>query len=197
VAFTTDAAGAQLRDSSGSVVARLTPGGHPTAGPDISSQLAEPPVLTDDLRARFRAAPPLPAGLKPATPAQLLGRWGSADYPKRSGFVELAPDGSWKGSDGANAAGGRWSADSAGQLVSVSGIQTLMGCGPPDACVNVSGWFGAAARAGFDGSVLVLVDADGKMTGRLVHAAAPSPPNVPPGSPPPSGSVPAVASATP
>jgi len=196
VAFTTDAAGAELLDSSGSVVARLKPGGSPTAGPDIASQLAQPPVLTGDLRARFRSAPPLPAGLTPATPSQLVGRWGSADYPKRSGFVELAPDGSWTGSDGANAARGRWSADSAGELVSVSGAQTLVGCGPPDACVDVSGWFSAAVRAGFDGRVLVLFDADGKVTGRLAHAVAPSAPHVPPGSPAPSGSLAGVASAT-
>lgn len=195
VAFTTDAAGVQLLDASGSVVARLKPGGHPTAGHDIASQLAEPPVLTDDLRARFRSAPALPPGLKPATWAQLLGRWGSADYPKRNGFVELLPDGSWKGSDGVNAEGGRWSADSAGDLLSVAGAEAGVGC-MPDMCVDVGGWFVSAARAGFDGSVLVLFNAEGKVTGRLVHAAAPTPTGPPPGSPTPSGAPRGVASAT-
>jgi hypothetical protein len=119
--YKTDGARVELLDSTGSVVATLTPGGHPTAGPDIAAQFAEPPAVTAELRARLRPAAPLPAGIVVAKPAQLVGRWGSAEHPERDGFVELSPDASWKGSDGANAQGGRWSADAAGDLVAVAG----------------------------------------------------------------------------
>jgi len=184
-AFRADASGAQLLDPAGAVVARLMPGGHPTAGPDVAAALASPPAVTDELRARFGPAPSLPAGLTAATPDRLLGRWGAADTPQLRGFVELAADGSWTGSDGANAQHGRWAADSSGNLVAVSGAQTLIGC-MPNSCVDAGNWFVTASRAAFDGTTLVLIDTAGKVTGRLAHAVAPTP--VPPVSPPPAGS---------
>jgi hypothetical protein len=175
VAFTTDSIGAQLRDATGAVVATLLPGGHPTAGPNLLPALAQPPTVTDDLRARLRAAAPLPAGLVGATPAQVLGHWVSAADPSARGFADLSPDGSWTGSDGANGQGGRWAAAADGKLVVVAGPQTAASCGPPG-CADVGDWFVSASRAAFDGATLVLLDADGKVTGRAVHATSASVP---------------------
>jgi hypothetical protein len=180
VAFKADAAGAQLLDATGAVVARLLPGGHPTAGPDISADLAQAPTVTDGLRSRLWAAAALPAGLVAARPGQLAGRWMPAATPTPRGFAELAADGSWTGSDGANAQRGRWAAAAGGELVVVAGAQTAIGC-LPDACADVGGWFVAAARAAFDGPTLVLLDADAKVTGRLTRA--PTPPSSAPVSP--------------
>ncbi|HEY0869311.1 MAG TPA: hypothetical protein VGD55_02840 [Acidothermaceae bacterium] len=172
VGFKADAAREQLLDATGAVVATLRPGGQPTAGPDISADLTKPPTVTDSLRARLRGGQPLPAGLVAARPAELVGRWVWDARPIPRGFAQLAFDGSWTGSDGANGQGGRWSAALDGELVVVAGAQTLAGCGDPAACADVGGSFGSAARAAFDGSTLVLLDADGKVTGRLVRAPA-------------------------
>ena len=182
VSFKADAAGAQLLDATGAVVATLHPGGHPTAGPDVAAELAQQPTLTDNLRARLRAAAPLPAGLVAARPDQLVGRWISTATPTLRGFAELAPDGSWKGSDGANNQGGRWSAAPDGELVMASGAQTTMGC-VAGACADVASWFWAASRAAFDGPTLVLLDADGKETGRAIRTPTATPETTPPSSP--------------
>ncbi len=172
VGFKADASGEQLVDANGAVVATLRAGGQPTAGPDMSADLTKPPTVTDSLRARLRGGLPLPAGVVAAHPDQLIGRWVWDATPTPRGFAQLAADGSWTGSDGANGQGGRWSAAPDGELVVVAGAQTLVGCGDPAACADVGGSFGSAARAAFDGSTLVLLDADGKVTGRLVRGAA-------------------------
>jgi hypothetical protein len=172
VSFKADAGGAELLDASGAVVAMLRPGGYPTPGPDIAAELAQQPPLTDALRARMRVAVPLPAGLVAARPDQLIGRWASPAKPTLRGFAELTADGFWKGSDGANDQGGRWSAAPDGELVMAAGASTAMGCAP-DTCADVASWFWTASRAAFDGSTLVLLDADGKETGRAVRTATP------------------------
>jgi hypothetical protein len=172
-AFKAGGTSVELLDANGAVVARLTPGAHPTAGPDMASELAAPPTVSADLTQRMRAAAPLPAGLTPATSARLVGRWISADHPDRRGFVDLRADGSWRGSDGANDQGGGWTAGPGGSLVAVAGAQTLVGCA--GGCVNIGAWLSEAAHAGFDGSTLVLVDADGSVLGRLAHGPATSP----------------------
>jgi hypothetical protein len=51
-------------------------------------------------------------------------------------------------------------------LLTVAGPTTAMGCDG----AQVGSWIASAARAGFDGDVLVLVDADGHETGRLRRA---------------------------
>jgi len=168
VAFRIDGTGAVLLNSSGAVVGTLRPGGHPTAGPNLLASLADPPTVTDQLRARLTPAAALPAGLVPARPSQLIGYWVSAANPNLRGDADLAADGSWQGTDGANDAGGRWSAAPDGELVVTAGASTAMGCAP-EACAAVNNWFVEASRAAFDGSTLVLLDASGKETGRAVH----------------------------
>jgi hypothetical protein len=168
VAFRLDGASAVLLDSSGAVAATLRPGGHPTPGPNLLPSLADPPTVSDQLRARLAAPAPLPAGLVAARPSQLIGYWVSAANPQLRGDADLASDGSWKGTDGANGNGGRWSAAPDGELVVSAGPSTLVGCSPGQ-CVDVDDWFVQASRAAFDGSTLVLLDASGKETGRAVR----------------------------
>lgn len=170
VAFRPDGAGALLLDSSGAVAATLRPGGHPTAGSNLLPSLADPPTVTDQLRMRLAPAAALPAGLVAARPSQLVGYWVSAASPILRGYAELAADGWWQGSDGANGDGGRWSAAPDGELVVSAGPSTAVGCGPTK-CAAVDFWFSQASRAAFDGSTLVLLDASGKETGRAVRGA--------------------------
>ncbi len=162
--------GVALLDSSGAVIARLSPGGHPTPRPDIASQLAEPPALTDALRNRLSVvAAPLPAGLVAATPQQLLGRWvpeGASSSAKP--YADFKADSSWLGSDGCNGQGGRWTVAPDGSWLAVAGAQTAMAC---TGMVNVGGWLTKATRAAFDGSTLVLLDNSDTVVGRLVRAS--------------------------
>jgi len=168
VAFRLDGTGAVLLDASGAVAATLRPGGHPTAGPNLLPSLADPPTVGDQLRASLAPTAPLPPGLAAARPSQLIGYWVSAANPNLRGDADLAADGSWQGTDGANDAGGRWSAAPDGELVVTAGPSTAMGCAP-EACADVNDWFVQASRAAFDGSTLVLLDASGKETGRAVR----------------------------
>ncbi len=79
-------------------------------------------------------------------------------------FVELAEDGTYTGSDGANGTSGKWSSGPAGTLEVTVGPSTRM-AGPD--MVPVPTWFTNATRARFDGEVLVLLDADDAEVARL------------------------------
>ncbi|SCE84771.1 hypothetical protein GA0070607_2308 [Micromonospora coriariae] len=156
-----------LLDDQGGHVARLLPGAKPTPRPNL---LPSPsvPVVTDEVRRAFAPAAALPAALTPARRDALLGRWVPVDARPgrfRSGgpYVELLDDGTWRGSDGCNGDGGRWVAGPAGDFLATSGPTTAMGC----ANVLVGVWLSKAWRAGLDGEVLVLLDAQGGETGRL------------------------------
>ncbi|MDG4830511.1 META domain-containing protein [Solwaraspora sp. WMMD1047] len=156
-----------LLNVQGDVLARLAPGGKPEPAPDILPEQAEPPVVTDEVRRAFAPPAPLPADLTPLpAPEALLGRWVPATGPTGApdpAFVELTADGSWRGSDGCNALGGRWVAASGGPLLATSGASTLVGCDN----VPIAQWLSEASQAGLDGDVLVLVDAKGTELGRL------------------------------
>lgn len=139
-------------------------------GPDIAESEAEPPVVTHQLRREFAPAAPVPAALRPAEPAQLVGRWVPADgagaTAPRPPFAELLGEGRWRGSDGCNGQGGRWIGGAGGSLLAVAGPQTLIGCVGAD----VGGRLSTASRAGFDGELLVLLDTAGKEVARLKPA---------------------------
>ncbi|MBQ0901624.1 hypothetical protein [Micromonospora sp. U21] len=157
-----------LLDVQGGHVARLLPGAKPTPGPNLLPSPAELPVVTDEVRRAFAPAAALPEALTPASRDTLLGRWVPVDARPgrfRSGgpYVELRDDGGWRGSDGCNGEGGRWVAGPAGDFLATSGPTTLMGCDN----VSVGVWLSKAWRAGLDGEVLVLLDAQGGETGRL------------------------------
>ena len=156
-----------LVDRAGRTLARLVPGGRPKVDADTAKSEGEPPVVTDELRRLLGPAAPLPAGLRPASAAELAGRWVPAEGPGSRAptrpYAELKADGSWSGSDGCNGQGGRWVAGAAGAFLAVAGAQTLIGCEG----ANMAGWLSDAARAGFAGEQLVLLDRSGKEIARL------------------------------
>lgn len=152
-----------LLDQDGKTVARLLPGGKPKAVDGVDPSEAEPPVVTDDDRASLEAAvAPLPAGLTAADRASLAGRW----VPASGGtapFVEFNGDGTWRGSDGCNGNGGRWTSGAGGTLLATTGPSTLIACdGAP-----VPEWLASTVRAGVGDGQLVLVDTTGAEMGRL------------------------------
>jgi hypothetical protein len=168
-AFDLRASGPRLLDADGTVVARLAPGGRPTAGPDVLASLADPPTVTAADRRSFPEPAPVPSGLLPADRTSVVGRWlPPADNVQRpeQPMLELRTDGTWTSSDGCNSSGGRWTVGDGGRVLATAGFSTLVGC----TNVNVSGDLYDAARAAFDGTALVLLDSTGAETGRLVKA---------------------------
>ncbi len=169
-----DGDGIALVGSDGATLARLAPGASPTADKNTMDSLADPPVVTDEIRAFLNASPSLPAGITPATREALLGAWiavrpSGRPSPQFSHStppgVTLNADGSWGGSDGCNGGGGRWNADDEGRVIASSGASTLIGCDNIDA----PGWFAAAWLAGFDGDALVTFGQDGTELGRFTR----------------------------
>jgi hypothetical protein len=142
-----------LHDAAGEPTARLSPQAGPPPQPGA-------PALGP--------AAPLPDGLEPAERSELTGRWVPAEPSgaQQPPHVELTADGTWTGSDGCNGSAGRWTAGADGILLATSGPATLMAC---VGMVGVPGWLGQAARAGFDGETLVLVDVAGNELGRLTR----------------------------
>lgn len=162
--------GAVLLDSSGRTVARLSPGGRPTPGSNLLPSLADPPVLTPQLRKVLAAPLPLPPTAMPATRQQLLGRWVTTQERPSSGLshdvvpgITFSDDGSYAATDGCNGTEGRWAADDSGSLLVSGGFSTAIGCDN----VDVALFAGRAAWATLDDGVLVLIGPDGAETGRL------------------------------
>ena len=169
-AFDVSASGPRLLDADGTVVARLTPGGRPTAGPEVLASLADPPMVSADDRRAFPDPAPAPTSLLPADRTSLVGRWlplpaDDLQRPQQP-MLELRADGTWTSSDGCNGSGGRWTAGDGGRVLATAGLSTLIGC----TNVNVAGDLFDADRAAFDGATLVLLDSNGTEIGRLVKA---------------------------
>ncbi|WP_229398845.1 META domain-containing protein [Micromonospora okii] len=152
-----------LLDGRSRPVARLIPGATPTPGPNMLDSALDPPTVTDEARRDLAPAAPLPATLSPADQRRLVGRWvpGSGH---RAAYVEFDANGEWRGSDGCNDSDGRWITADGGTLFALAGAVTLVACA---ASVPVEHWLWTARRAGFDGEALVLLDAQGRETGRL------------------------------
>lgn len=155
-----------LLDARAQPVARLIPGATPTPEPDKADDLLEPPVITDEARRAMKPAVALPAKLVPVDRTRLAGRWAPRTGHKAA-YLQFTADGEWRGSDGCNDESGRWITAASGTLLTTARVFTLMYCADS---VSVGGWLLAARRAGFDGQVLVLLDAEGTETGRLFPA---------------------------
>ncbi|MGN6475135.1 MAG: hypothetical protein ACTHK4_16000 [Mycobacteriales bacterium] len=157
-----------LLDAAHRVVARLSPGARPTPNPNILPSLASPPVKDASMTARLAEPHSLAAGLSAATSNDVLGRWKAAGrrVSKSEGFVAFESGGRWKGSDGCNAWGGRYEVGPYGELISVSGPTTLIGClvGSP-----APGWVGQAGRVALVHGDLVLFDRSGRQLGTLIR----------------------------
>lgn len=164
VAYRVDGTDRLLLDARGGVVARLTPSGEPGGRHVAAPETYARPVLDDALRRRLAPAAALPAKLRPATAAELVGTWKpAAPGANPAQYVTIKADGSWQGSDGCNAHAGRWTADEPGAVLTVAGASTAMACAGVDGAPQ----FEVARGAGFDGTTLVLIDARGEQVGRL------------------------------
>ena len=163
--FRADGADRALLDQTGAVVARLVALRSGSAAATASTPAgASNPALAQQLKRAFAPAMALPPQLTPAVRGTLVGRWvpavrtGSADA-----YLELLADGAWRGSDGCNQQAGRWVSGTGGAVLAAGGMSTLIGCDG----AAVGSWFVSARRAGLDGRILVLLDAQGQETGRL------------------------------
>jgi hypothetical protein len=163
--FTPTADGYELVSSSGEVVASLSIDGAPEPIPTAAEFFTQPPEITEEVRAQFRAAAKLPSGLTPAMADSLLGKWIPVAYAVSTDpHVVFDADGTWTGSDGCNGGGGRWVVGAAGEFLATSGPSTLIYCeGAP-----VPSWVAQATSAGFNvDEWLLLFDASGTEIGRL------------------------------
>ena len=153
-----------LLDEHGAVVACLTPSGEPSKRHVAAHELYAKPVLDAALQRRLTPAAPLPANLTPATAANLVDDWKPAATGQNAKqYLKIKADGSWEGSDGCNIQIGRWALDGPGTVLTIGGGSTLVGCAGQDTAPR----FADARHAGFDGTTLVLTDAQGKEVGRL------------------------------
>jgi hypothetical protein len=152
-----------LLDRSGAQVARLVP-----RAPVTGSERVDPGrPLTEQERRNFGPAAPVPDGLRPAEPAELVGRWAPEGVAATAAFVAFADTGAWTGSDGCNGDSGRWLTGSAAAFLSTrQSLHTDIGCEN----IDVGSWVAAARRVALDGQVLVLLDVEGRTVGRLVRA---------------------------
>ena len=154
-------------DASGEVVASLSIDGAPEPIPTAAEFYAQPPEITEKVRAAFHAAASLPAGLTPATPAALDGKWVPVAYAVSTDpHVLFVADGTWTGSDGCNGGQGRWAVGADGEFLATAGPSTLIGCeGAP-----VPSWAAQATTAGINADGwLLLFDAAGTEIGRLAR----------------------------
>ena len=153
-----------LLDEHGAVVARLIPSGEPSKRHIVAHELYAKPMLDAALQRRLAPAAPLPANLTPATAANLVADSKPATTGQNAKqYLKIKADGSWERSDGCNIQGGRWALDGPGTLLTIGGGSTMIGCAGQDTAPG----FADARHAGFDGTTLVLTDAEGKEVGRL------------------------------
>ncbi|GAA1520183.1 hypothetical protein BJ978_001061 [Agromyces terreus] len=164
--------GWQLLDPEGRVVASLAIDGAPQPIDTADPSFAETPVIDERVRASFADVPPLPAGLRPATSADLAGRWIPAGISVSTDpHVEFMAGRAWRGSDGCNGQAARWTLESDGRMLTTGGLSTSIGCEGAD----VPGWVSGTRLVGFEGAELVLLDRDAVELGRLVRERAEAP----------------------
>lgn len=159
-----DGEGHVLLDEAGEPVARLVPGEVPTVPPTVLESVAQPPEVSEETRRGLQQGVPLPDGLAAADSEALVGRWVPLDAPADSeAHAKFDPGGAWSGSDGCNELGGRWRSGTDGALLATGRGSTDIGCEN----IPVESRLTRAARAGFDGEVLVLIDRQGAVLGRF------------------------------
>lgn len=157
-----------LRDLKGVTVATLTPTSTLRTPAGVDPRGSELPTASAQGRAAFDRVLVVSNDLAPATRDALIGSWRPQRAKNDRARLTFEDDGSFRGSDGCNGVFGRWSMDGdTGAIVTTPpGAMTLIGCNNSGMPGTVHG----ARFAGFDGDVLVLVDAGGKELARFVDA---------------------------
>jgi hypothetical protein len=152
--------------SGGDTVASLRIDGAPEPIDTAAEFLAQPPEITDDVRAQFAAPARLPGELEPSTADALKGKWVPAASAPTDPHVIFNADSTWTGSDGCNGGSGRWAVSGDGEFLATSGPSTLIYCeGAP-----IPSWMGQASAAGLDADgLLYLFDASGAELGVLTR----------------------------
>ncbi|MBD8023098.1 hypothetical protein [Microbacterium gallinarum] len=166
VGFEPSADGWLFRDAEGGLTAALTIDGAPTPIPTADELYTRPPLVDATTRAHFRPPAGLPGSLTPVTREELAGRWIPVEYEttdERTPFVEFDTPNGYRASDGCNGAEGGWLLGDEGRFAATVANMTAIGCEG----ANVPDWVSGARLAGFDGSELVLLDAQAGELGRL------------------------------
>lgn len=166
-AFAKTAGGYELLAEDGGTVASLAIDGAPEPIESAADFFTEPPELTEEVYATFRAPAALPSELEPATADALEGRWIPAEGDASTNpHVEFGADGAWSGSDGCNGSSGCWAVGDGGEFLATAGVSTLIFCEG----ASVPSWVAQASTAGVDtDGLLHLFDASGTALGTLTH----------------------------
>ena len=87
------------------------------------------PTVTKQTRRDLASPAPLPAGVQPASPQDLIGSWVAVGHPEpHNGYVEFRSNDNWLGSDGCNGYAGRYTIGRGGRLLVLDGPNGLVGC---------------------------------------------------------------------
>lgn len=152
-----------LVDGAGATLVTL----EPTSAPRIPSTMnpdyyGKEPTVSEARSNLVAEASEVPTALEPVTASTLTGtKWLAKD--NAAAYLLFKEDGSFTGSDGCNGEGGRYALGQGGEILSVSGPHTLVGCNNSSAGAQLN----QAARAARDGDQLVLLDASGHELTRL------------------------------
>lgn len=168
--FRATAEGWELTDAAGELVATLTVDGAPRPIASAAVFYTEPPVITDATREAVRQPVPLPAGLVPATAADLIGLWVPVGNDGSGGpNVFFSQGGTWKNSADCGGGMGTWATDDQGAFLSSAPVvHWLVDCGTAPVTYAVE----EAKSVALDGGTLRLLDSDGTELMQLKRANA-------------------------
>jgi hypothetical protein len=169
--FTASRSNATLLDVDGHPLVQLSTTSTPVGNADAAPPSPYPPVPDARLTARLAPPPALPAGVRPASETDLVGRWTSAQAganPKA--YLSFAADGTWQSYDGCNQGSGLWR-DTGGHVVAVAGPIAGVGC---DNMTDLTQPLFNAAQVGLTSSgTLELFDPSGGAIAHLMRTAVP------------------------
>ncbi len=155
-----------VRDAAGKIVVRLTPAAKLPAA--IVKHLGEAPTVDAVQRAALDAGPVLPAGVRPAETAGVIGDWEYVgETPASSGWISgpslgAETTGRYRAYDGCNKYTGSWA-------LGGGALAQVINRGQDESCARLHPLGGAAI--GMDGDVLVVYGADGGEILRLIRSS--------------------------
>lgn len=154
--FVVDGERRLLLDATGARVAALTPGGRPMAPTTSADSVAEPPqVPADRLAALDAGRPPMPAGVRPGNPEEVIGVWSMpGNDPAEAPTVRFETGRRYDGTSICPTRRGRWDVADGALLMTGPVTGGLIQCRHDDPFLK-------ARAVGTDGVHLVLLDADG------------------------------------